>query len=613
MQFKPILWRQRTGWRHRGCLRCLVFLCPALLAAFLLCCLSSLPALGLIKFDFEQKYYVHPGHQVWDFCLVRHEGLYHIFYHSVPNGSSSPPIREVNHATSTNFIQWNQEDPALYASSDYWEEREVWAPDVVWDPASQRWAMFYTGVDMLRVQRICLAWSTDLYNFTQDPANPVVVPDSTVYFWSPTTEWSDFRDPFVYFENGRWNLHTTAALRVGGYPGYPHGILQRSVSNDLVNWWDAGVFWLNNGDHPSHVMESSQYHQRGFWYHLYFGEYDVQGISHVSTQTVGGWDMSDRELIDWGAAAEIDQFDPGVDIFSRMAPLLDPQSGLLTYVVRFDTLTYDDGGRTPVVLKPHPLDAAWASREGASTLGNPTFGDNPLLRGEESCGLVGNGWFGSQEYFMGPLSGYGSPGTKLGDVATGRLTSHPFILEGDFINMRVGGGYYPETCYIALVDAETDTILVRETGNNSETMTFRRMFTRPFIGRLVNLQIVDLEEGNFGHINVDEIEEVIDPLGAVPAPVSSLLGPHGCRPNPCNPATRIHFSLTGSSRVQVQIHDLRGRIVWHSSEAEFPPGPHAVSWRGCDRDGQGVSAGTYLYSILLAGQRAGSGKIALVK
>jgi hypothetical protein len=124
---------------------------------------------------------------------------------------------------------------------------------------------------------------------------------------------------------------------------------------------------------------------------------------------------------------------------------------------------------------------------------------------------------------------------------------------------------------------------------------------------------VDNETEYFGHINVDEIEEVIDSSIAVADfPIRPLLD-HRCRPNPCNPTTEILYTLNKPGRVQVLIHDLRGRAVWHSPVSEQEVGPHGVRWDGRDIQGHIVGNGVYLYSIELEGETCGSGKIAVVK
>jgi len=201
----------------------------------------------------------------------------------------------------------------------------------------------------------------------------------------------------------------------------------------------------------------------------------------------------------------------------------------------------------------------------------------------------------------------------LGDYATGALTSHPFHITGDVIDMLVGGGYYPFTCYVALVDAENDSILLKTTGYGEDPMLPTRWNVREYQGRLVYIQIVDAETGPDGHINVDEIKEGILHGSAVPPTPAALLANYSASPNPCNPATVIRFDLVRNAPVALRIHDLRGRVIWETVTENRAVGPHAVTWQGRDMQGHLVSAGVYLFSIQVEGQIAGSGKISVIK
>ncbi len=227
---------------------------------------------------------------------------------------------------------------------------------------------------------------------------------------------------------------------------------------------------------------------------------------------------------------------------------------------------------------------------------------------------MGNSYFGSAEYFQGPLSGKGSPGTRLGDSAKGHLNSFPFVVIGDRMELLVGGGNYPETCYVALMDAATDEIIYLETGYDSAPMTQRIWNLRPHQGRTCYVRIYDDENGEMGFINVDEIIEVVDPYSAVPGadPRQAMLQ-HKASPNPFNPSTRILFTLESELEVQVRIHDLRGHQVWTSSKILAAAGQNHVTWQGQGLDGKGLPAGTYLYSIEANGRVAASGKLSLVK
>jgi hypothetical protein len=576
-------------------------------------------ARALLRIDFEQAIFAPTGMAVMDFCVLRVEGMYHIFYHAMPEGPSpaSQPANAIYHATSPDLVHWDECPPAIMRGPEAREGRGVWAPDVIWDAPHGQWRMFYAAADSLWVQRPCAAWSTDLYAWTKAESNPCFLPDSLQYYWAPSLEWSSFRDPFLYFADGAWQMLSTAGLRLGGYPGTKRGIVHRAVSTDLENWTDAGPFWVHDGSTPLwHDLESPQYLVRGGWHHLFVTEQNVAGVCHMVADTAGAWTMASRDIVDYGYAAEIDQFDPGVDIFSRYVIGRHLDSGDLFYVARFDTLRWLDGGRVPQVWKPMPLDKAFAYRTGNATYAQPTWGDNLAERGEPSSGPVGHGWFGSQEFYQGPGSNRGSPGAYLGDAATGTCESYPFTIEGDFIHLRVGGGNYPGTCYVALVAADADTILASETGTGVDLMTERVWNVRAWRGRLAYVRIADEEAGPFGHINVDEIEEVVDPVtdvGAGPADPAAGLTLEAASPNPFNAATAIRFTLHRPGPVEMTIYDTRGRVVHRLPPRQMDAGDHAISWRGQDERGLPVSTGVYVYRLRVAAGAWISGRLTLVK
>ncbi len=594
--------------------RLVLVLALVLAGGLLAAALPPAPATALVKFDFEQKYFVHPGRQVWDFCVVRIDSLYNIFYHSIleakPGAAEADTIWR---ATSPDLMHWQIRGPVLLAGPTWYDGEAVWAPDVVWDGAGHRWVMIYTGVDSLMNQRACAAYSFDLDHWLKSPRNPVFTPDTLTYFWSPTGTWSSFRDPFIFRQDGLWHMLSTAALREEGYPGTRRGIIHHATSTALVDWIDAGPFFVHDGAQPEHDLESSQYLVRGSYHHLFFSEVNVPGTSHLVATDPDSFTMADWQLLERGGAPEIDQFDPDIDIFSRYALSLNPQNQHLMYVVRFDTLRFMAQGELPIIYKPHPLNAQWPLRLGSANLANPTFGDNTAMRGSEPCGLVGNSWYGSAEYYQGPLSGLGSPGSYLGDAATGTLISRPFVITGDLIRLRVGGGHYPTTCYVALIEETSGHVLRSETGEQRERMTERVWDVRPYRGMRVQIKILDQETGPWGHINVDEIEEVLDPLSDVEPVPSARLVSCAAVPNPGNPAVQIRYELSAPALARVCVHDLRGRLVWCSPQVRQEAGAQAFRWDGRGDDGRAVAAGIYLYAIELDGAPAATGKLSLIK
>ncbi len=69
-------------------------------------------------------------------------------------------------------------------------------------------------------------------------------------------------------------------------------------------------------------------------------------------------------------------------------------------------------------------------------------------------------------------------------------------------------------------------------------------------------------------------------------------------PNPFNPATVIHFDLSGPSPVRLKVFDVSGRVVRSVlAGATLPAGRHEARWDGRDDNGQAAAAGVYLYRL----------------
>ena len=97
----------------------------------------------------------------------------------------------------------------------------------------------------------------------------------------------------------------------------------------------------------------------------------------------------------------------------------------------------------------------------------------------------------------------------------------------------------------------------------------------------------------------------IDTVTSVDDPASSL--PKATRlasiyPNPFNPATTIAFDLATDSQVELAIFDVRGRLVQVVESGPRTAGRHQAIWHGTDRDGRGVSSGTYFCRLVVGGE-----------
>ncbi len=76
---------------------------------------------------------------------------------------------------------------------------------------------------------------------------------------------------------------------------------------------------------------------------------------------------------------------------------------------------------------------------------------------------------------------------------------------------------------------------------------------------------------------------------------------HQNYPNPFNPVTTIHYDLSYSALVSIDIYDMNGELVLELLKDYQNAGHHSIHWNGTNHHGQLVSAGIYLYSINAAG------------
>jgi hypothetical protein len=84
------------------------------------------------------------------------------------------------------------------------------------------------------------------------------------------------------------------------------------------------------------------------------------------------------------------------------------------------------------------------------------------------------------------------------------------------------------------------------------------------------------------------------------------------QPNPFNPSTTIHFTLSLREHVTLSIYDATGRHVATLVDAVRDVGRHEIAWDGRDSNGHSVGSGTYFYR-LDAGKASASKKMVLLK
>lgn len=83
-------------------------------------------------------------------------------------------------------------------------------------------------------------------------------------------------------------------------------------------------------------------------------------------------------------------------------------------------------------------------------------------------------------------------------------------------------------------------------------------------------------------------------------------------PNPFNPATVIHYTVTQAGPISLRIYDVSGRLVRTLTADSLQPGAHQATWDGRTDTGAGAASGAYFCRLQ---SRAGTDteKVLLVK
>ena len=182
--------------------------------------------------------------------LIYYNDTYHIFYQKNANGAY---IRQQNwgHQTSPDLVKWVEQPPALTPSPNSPDQDGCWAGLAIEDDLGQM-QLIYTGVDG-SAQIMLATANEDATEFTKYSGNPLVQTPP-----APYTAF-DFRDPFVWKENGFWYMIIGTGLNGTGNSG---GAVLMYKSSNLTDWdyidvmykgfpdsdgsgvfWELPVFW----------------------------------------------------------------------------------------------------------------------------------------------------------------------------------------------------------------------------------------------------------------------------------------------------------------------------------------------------------------------------------
>jgi len=185
-----------------------------------------------------------PDKWVWDFWPVRHNEQYHLFYLQAPRALGDPTLRHwsatIGHAMSIDCRDWQILPDAIGpGAAGSWDDLATWTGSAI--SHEGQWYMLYTGISRAEqgmVQRIGLAMSNDLVNWSKYDHNPVLEADPRWYVTLGHGRWRDqaWRDPWVFHHPADPGFHALITARSLWGPPDGAGVLAQARSSNLIDW-----------------------------------------------------------------------------------------------------------------------------------------------------------------------------------------------------------------------------------------------------------------------------------------------------------------------------------------------------------------------------------------
>lgn len=153
--------------------------------------------------------------------LIQWHGTYHLFYQYNPHGPFWGTIHW-GHASSRDLVNWQHHPIALTPGPEQYDRDGCWSGCAVDDEGIP--TLLYTG-KLQDQEMVCVARADARFTMLhKHPANPVIIQPP------PGIDILGFRDPWVWRENGQWQLVLGSGIHGKG------GAILRYASPDLVHW-----------------------------------------------------------------------------------------------------------------------------------------------------------------------------------------------------------------------------------------------------------------------------------------------------------------------------------------------------------------------------------------
>ena len=238
------------------------------------------------------------------------EGEFHLFHLASPPRTEAFPERvrtNWRHVRSRDLVDWEELPDALCPGEGNDPDADgAWTGSVI--EFEGAYHIYYTGHRLVSAtpQSICHAASGDLVRFTKDPANPLIVPDPSLY------ESVDWRDPYVFWNDAEQQFWMLIAARLNRGPRWRRGCIALATSPDLSAWrLEAKPLYAPATTFCPECPEIFRLGDR--WYLVYsrFSE-NAGTIYRIADNPRGPWRVAGREALDgrrWYAAKSLPNTD----------------------------------------------------------------------------------------------------------------------------------------------------------------------------------------------------------------------------------------------------------------------------------------------------------------
>ena len=239
--------------------------------------------------------YVPPGSnatELGDIDVISHEGKIHLFYLTLPNHDL------VSHAVSEDGLSWKPCKHAIATGEPGdCDDDAIWTMHTVKKPDGSGFRMFYTGISRAefgQVQRVAVADSPDLMEWTKHPGNPVLESRNPHYNEDlQRVGFISFRDPFVFIEDGVWHMFVVGRQK-GGHRFFS-GCVVHATSPDGIEWTSQPPLFAPQ---QYEDMEVPSLIKIGATYYLTFHHFCRPETPYVMAESLDGpWRVPEREDI----------------------------------------------------------------------------------------------------------------------------------------------------------------------------------------------------------------------------------------------------------------------------------------------------------------------------